>query len=185
MKTRLALLLALASASAVMAAPPPPPPPPGVPEAPSRRGERGERRGELRARVQQKIQTFLTVELSSRAGLDEKKSLQLSTALKAHMERKQQARQGKKAELDKLRDLVESKGSDAALKAQIKVVADQSQQEEQVQQLLDDTAKFLTPTEQAKVMLALPEVMKDTMRMIREARGGHGGGGRGGDDGDD
>ena len=192
MKNRLALslLLTLAAATAVIAAPPPPAPAtPGAPAPPTkgeRRGERGGDRGELRARVQQKVQTYLTVELSSRAGLDEKKSLQLSSAIKAHMERKQQAREGKKTEFQKLRALVDNKGADAALKAQIRVVADQSQQEEQLQQLLDDTAKFLTPTEQAKVMLALPEVMKDTMRMIREARGGkRGGGGRGGDDGDD
>lgn len=192
MTTRLALALLLAVASSsVMAAPPPPgsaaPAPPerrGDRSDRADRGDRGERRTELRARVQQKIQTYLTVELSSRAGLDEKKSVQLSAAIKAHMERKQKARESKKAEFDKLRTLVDSKGSDAALKAQIKAVVDQVPQEEQLQQLLDDTAKFLTPTEQAKVVLALPEVMKDTMRMIREARGGKGGGGRGARGGD-
>lgn len=198
-----ALLLAVTAAAAVRATGSPPVPPESSSPAtrgdrPGERGERGERGGEggeLRARVQQKIQTYLTVELSARAGLDEKKSLQLSGAIKAHMERKQHARAGKKAELQKLRALVDSKGADAAIKAQITAVADQSQREEQLQQLIEDTGKFLTPTEQARIIIALPDVMKDTMSMIREARGGeragkrgegHGGKGtRGGDDSDD
>jgi hypothetical protein len=148
------------------------------------RGEKGEggggrlseaERGALKERVQQKIQTYLTVELSARAGLDEKKALQLGQAIKAHLERKQTSRQKKREELEKLRGLVESKGADAALKAQVKAVVDQHEREEQMALLLDDTARFLTPLEQAKVVLAFPDVMKDTQRMIRDARGGRGG----------
>ncbi len=143
-------------------------------------GKLGEgKRGELRERVRQKVQTYVTVELASRANLDEKKSLQLGSAIKAHMERKQQARQKKRGEMEKLRALVDSKGNDAALKAQMKTLVDAARDEDQVQLLLDDTAKFLTPTEQARVVLALPGVMKDTMKMVKEARGGGlGGGGR-------
>src|SRR4051812_31840039 len=42
-----------------------------------------------RAEVQQKIQAFLTGELSSRLSLDATKSAKLADAIKAHMERKQ------------------------------------------------------------------------------------------------
>ena len=142
-----------------------------------------EQRGALRERVQQKIQTYLTVELSSRAGLDEKKSLQLGTAIKAQMERRQATREKKHAELQKLRDLVQQKAADAALKAQVKAVVDQSDREEQLQALLDDTAKFLTPLEQAKIVVAWPDVMKDARRLIAQARREHRGGGQGAGDG--
>jgi hypothetical protein len=142
------------------------------------RGERGERGGRLspeertalRERVQQKIQNYLTVELASRAGLDEKKSLQLGAALKAQMERRQAAREKKRNEMKKLRELLEGKANDAALKNQIKAVVDQHDREEQLMALLDDTAKFLTPAEQAKVVVAWPEVMKDARRLIADAR---------------
>lgn len=140
-----------------------------------------EQRGALRERVQQKIQTYLTVELSSRAGLDEKKSLQLGAAIKAQMQRRQAAREKKRAEMQKLRELLDSKAADAALRAQVKSVVDQSDREEQLQALLDETARFLTPTEQAKVVLAWPEVMRETRRLILQARrdrnGGDGGDG--------
>lgn len=144
-------------------------------------GDRAGRRAEIRERVQGKIQSYLTVELASRAGLDQSKSVQLGTAIKAQMERKQKAHQARKAQVQKLRDLLDSKSPDAAVKAQLKLVMDAGPQGDR-QALLDDTARFLTATEQAKVMLALPEVMKDARRLVREARGerrrGGGGGGR-------
>jgi len=139
-------------------------------------------RGALRERVKAKIQTYLTVELAQRAGLDEKKSLQLGNAIKAHMERKQKAREAKKTELQKLRSLVDGKGADSAVKAQLQALLNSSDRDDQVQAFVDDTSKFLTPTEQAKLVLALPEVMKDTRQLVREARqerrGGAGGRGR-------
>lgn len=133
-------------------------------------GDRAGRRAEIRERVQAKIQSYLTVELASRAGLDQSKSVQLGTAIKAQMERKQKAHQARKVQVEKLRDLLDSKSPDAAVKAQLKLVMDAGQQGDR-QALLDDTSRFLTATEQAKVMLALPEVMKDARRLVREARG--------------
>jgi Spy/CpxP family protein refolding chaperone len=134
-------------------------------------------RAALRERVQQKIQTYLTVELSSRAGLDDKKALQLGAAIKTQLQQRQAAREKKRAEMKKLRELVESKAADAALKAQVKAVVDQGDREEQLQSLLDETSKFLTPTEQAKVVVAWPEVMKETRRLIAKARRDRGGAG--------
>ena len=129
-----------------------------------------EQRAALRARVQEKIQTYLVVELSSKAGLDDKKSLQLGTAMKAHLERTDAARDDKHQALEVLKGLIDQKAADAALTTQIKAVMSMSDREEQQQQLLANVAKFLTPTEQAKIVVALPEVMKDAMRLVRDAR---------------
>jgi Spy/CpxP family protein refolding chaperone len=142
-----------------------------------------EQRAELRERVKGKIQTYLTVELSSRAGLDEKKTLQLGSAIKGHLERKEATRTTRREAFAKLRELVDGKAADAALKAQMKTVVDTHSKGEAMDSLLDETAKFLTPTEQAKVMVAFPDVMKDAMKLVREARGKRGGGA--GPDGDD
>jgi hypothetical protein len=79
----------------------------------------------------------------------------------------------------KLKELVDQKANDAALKAQMKTVLDSHGREQAMDDLAVELGKFLTPTEQAKVMVAFPEVMKDAMRLIREARGGRGGRGPG------
>ena len=134
-----------------------------------------EERAALRDRVKQKIQTYLTVELSSSAGLDEKKSLQLGAAIKGHLEKREAARKTRHDAFVKLKELVDQKANDAALKAQMKTVLDSHGREQAMDDLAVELGKFLTPTEQAKVMVAFPEVMKDAMRLIREARGGRGG----------
>lgn len=139
-------------------------------------GPRGEMRPEIRERVKQKIQTYLTVELSTRLGLDQKKSLQLGQALAAHMERRQQQRQRLKAEAQKLRGLVDAKAADAQLKSQLDIVIGLAGRDDEVQRLLQETSKFLTVTEQAQLALAMPEVMRDMRHMMREGRrGGRGG----------
>lgn len=138
-----------------------------------------EERAALRDRVKQKIQTYLTVELSSRAGLDDKKALQLGSAIKSHLEKREAARKTRHEAFVKLRELVDQKANDAALKAQMKTVLDSHGREQGMDDLAAELGKFLTPTEQAKVMVAFPEVMKDAMRLIREARGRWGGRGHG------
>lgn len=135
-----------------------------------------EERAALRERVKQKIQTYLTVELSSRASLDEKKSLQLGAALKSHLDGREKARTTRHDAFKKLKELVDSKANDAALKAQMSAVLDTHHKEQAMDDLATSLGKFLTPTEQAKVIVAFPEVMKDAMHLIREARGGRGGG---------
>ncbi len=153
-----------------------------------KRGKRGKGMGKmdpaereaLRERVQSKIQSYLTVELSSRAGLDDKKSLQLGNVIKAHLEKREAARDSRHDAMKKLRELVDSKASDAALKAQMSAVANAAKAEDPLDDLMGELSKFLTTQEQAKVMVAFPEVMKDAMHLIRDARrGGRGGGGPG------
>lgn len=133
-----------------------------------------EQRGELRARVQDKLSTYLVVELSQRAGLDDKKSVQLGTAVKAHLARMEAAREAKHKARDTLKQLVDSKANDAALQAQIKAVLGTASRDEQQDLFIADIGKFLSATEQAKIVVALPEVMKDAMRLVREARRGKG-----------
>jgi hypothetical protein len=181
----LALLLAAALVIPTLAmATEAPPAPAAGPVQDRRHGQHGrgerlsklppEQRSALRERVKGKIQTYLTVELSSRAGLDEKKSLQLGSAIKAHLERKEAARGGRREAVATLRELVDGKAADAALKSQMKVVVDMNHKQEALDTLLDETARFLTPTEQARMLVALPDVMKDAMNLMREARGTRG-----------
>ncbi len=157
-----------------------------VPFAASARGD-GPRAGKLspterdalRAEVQRKVQTYVTVELSTALGLDQKRALQLSDIVKVHMERRQQARQELRAEHQKLEQLVLSSADDKALSAQIKVVTDKASKVDEPGLLLVDTAKILSVKEQAKLVLAVPKVMKDIGKMMKLGRGG-GGGRRGG-----
>ena len=181
----LALLLAAALVIPTLAMATEAPPAPATgPVQDRRHGQHGrgerlsklppEQRSALRERVKGKIQTYLTVELSSRAGLDEKKSLQLGSAIKAHLERKEAARGGRREAVATLRELVDGKAADAALKSQMKAVVDMHHKQEALDTLLDETARFLTPTEQARMLVALPDVMKDAMNLMREARGTRG-----------
>lgn len=131
-----------------------------------------EQRAALHARVQDKLATYVVVELTSKAGLDEKKSVQLSSAVKAHLERMHASRTEKREAVENLRNLIDSKANDAALNAQIAVVSAAGNREDQHEQLLTDLSRFLTATERAKIVVALPEVMRDAMKLVREARHG-------------
>jgi len=145
------------------------------------RGERGERaakrspeeRAQLRTRVQGKLQEYVATELAQRAGLDDKKKGQLADVIKARGERRKAAHESRKSAHDKLRQLVEQKAGDGQLKAQMKAVIDAGDDNERGA-LLEETARFLTPLEQAKVMLALPDVMKEAQHLMKEARGKRG-----------
>ena len=141
-----------------------------------------EQRAAMRDRIKEKIQTYLTVELSTRAGLDDKKSMQLGAVIKEHLKKKEVARTSRHEAREKLRQLVEQKASDAALVAQIHATVDSLGKERALDDVIKELGAFLTPTEQAKVLLAFPEVVKDAKRLIKEARGGID---RGEDDDDD
>jgi hypothetical protein len=128
------------------------------------------RREENRARIQQKVKTYLTLELSSRLNLDDKRSLQLASAVQAHMERRRISREQARAEMDKLRSLIDKKAPDAQVKAQLDAVVKEQDRGEDLRALLADTGKFLSVQEQAKLALAAPEVLKGMRQMMREAR---------------
>ena len=162
--------------------------PPGPGPGPGPEGPRAERREEMRARVEQKIKTFITVELASRLALDQKRALQVGDAVQRHMERMHGRRERMRTEADKLRDLVEKKAPDAAVKAQLDTVVGLVGKDDDLHAFLADTAKFLNVTEQAKLALSMPEIMHDVQRLVkdarREMRGRGPGPGPGGDDDD-
>jgi hypothetical protein len=180
MRTTLALTASLFLALPALAGPGGPPA--GGPGQGA--GPGGGQREEMRARVQQKVRTYLAVELSSRLALDTTKSQKLADAIQAHMERRRTEREGLRTEAQKLRELVDKKAPDAQVKAQLDVLVKKHARGDNFEALLADTGKFLTVQEQAKLALSLPEVMKGMREMMkdarREMRGGRRGGGGGG-----
>lgn len=163
-------IAALLAASVALVATPaqaerPPGPRVGAPMPPP-----PERREEMRKRVEQKIRTYLTVELSSRLALDDKRALQLGEAVQKHMQRKHERKERLKEEGRKLRDLVEQKAADAKVKAQLDIVTGLAGKDDDLHAFLADTGKFLSVTEQAKLALSLPEILRDVHRIVKDAR---------------
>lgn len=134
------------------------------------RGDKGEAHEGMRARVQEKIATWLTTEISTRTGLDSSKSAALNTSIRAHIQRKQERTQQLRQEMQKLRSLVEGKAADAPVKAQLDVVIGASSRDDDVHELLRDTARFMTVQEQARLALAMPEIMQEMRKVMRETR---------------
>ena len=134
------------------------------------RPERGAMREQLRGRVQEKIGTWLTTEITTRVGLDATKSAKMSEAIKAHMARKQERMQRLREEMQKLRGLVDSKASDAQTKAQLDTVIGLSSRDDDMHEMIRETAKFMTVQEQARLALAMPGIRKDMRPMMREAK---------------
>ena len=86
--------------------------------------------------------------------------------------------------------MLDSKATDAQLKPQLDVVLGAAGRDDDMQAFVADTSKFLSVQEQAKLALALPDILKDVHKMMKQARhemkhgpgGGGFGGGKGGDD---
>lgn len=139
------------------------------------RGRRGklspEERKQLQEEVGRRMDTFVTVELASRLDLTQDKALKLSAVVKAHREKTQAQRETVRAEHKKLKELIESGAKDPALKAQTQKVLAASKAVPDREALLDDTAKFLTVSEQAKLVLAFPKIQRQMKRMVKRARG--------------
>lgn len=127
-------------------------------------------REQLRGRVQEKIGAWLTNEISTRVGLDSTKSAQLSESIRAHIGRKQERAKQLRTEMVKLRSLVDGKAPDAQVKTQLDTVIGASSRDDDVHELLRDTARFMTVQEQARLALAMPEIMKEMRKVMKEAR---------------
>jgi hypothetical protein len=121
--------------------------------------------------VQEKIAAFMVGELTSRLSLDATKSAKLSDAIKAHMERKHANEKAMHQAMQKLGELVEEKAPDAQVKQQLDVVLGAKASEgDEIGAFVNDTQKFLTVQEQAKMALAMPDIMKEVGRMRHEMR---------------
>lgn len=131
-----------------------------------------EQRGRLESEVRRKLQTFVTAELAEELGLDEATAAKLSEAIRTHREAQQAARKALRDENDKLAALVRDGASDEALRAQTEKVLAAADALPGLDDLLRSTASFLTPTQQAKLVLAFPEVLRDVRGMLRGE--GHG-----------
>ena len=130
-----------------------------------------EKRDEMRDRMQHKMQAYVTAELSSRLGLDEKKTLKLSATVRSHMEKRHERQKKLADEAQKLRGLVEGKASDAEVKKQLDVVLGAAGHEQDIRDLMNESATYLSVTEQAKLALAIPEIIHDVRRMMHEQMG--------------
>jgi hypothetical protein len=129
----------------------------------------GKGHGELRKRVGRKMQAYLTAELSSRAALNNDKTAQLQQTVAAFMERRQQARANRREQMNQLRNLVQSKATDAQLNAQLAAVANSAPPDD-LGDLMAATSKYLSPHEQALVVMAIPEVLRDARQLMRQGR---------------
>lgn len=135
-----------------------------------------EERRRLEDEVQRKMHTYVTVELSSRLGLDDKTALQLADIIRAHREQQHAAHEKVRAESDALEKLLKEGANEAALKKQTAVVLAAAAARPHLEDLVRASAKILTTEQQAKLVLAFPDVMRDVRRMMRKAR--HGGPGK-------
>lgn len=132
-----------------------------------------EQRRRLEDEVQRKVHTYVTVELSSRLGLDDETALQLADIIRAHREQQHEAHKKVRAESETLERLLREGASEAALKKQTAVVLAAAAARPHLDDLVKASAKLLTTKQQAQLVLAFPDVMRDVRRMMRKAR--HGG----------
>lgn len=132
-----------------------------------------EERKALRNQIHKKVQKRLASELSQRLRLDEQKSAQLAEAIGRHGDARKAHGKRLRQEMKKLKKLVAENASDQELRRQMDVLAEARQERKDgMQSLLRETESFLTTKEQATLMLAFPRVMKDTRRMMHQARRG-------------
>lgn len=122
--------------------------------------------------------------MKEKLGLSDDQATKLKDAMKAHGEASKPIMEKVKAGMEKLRDQVKSKAADADIKA---TLADLKTQRAAMQaeesKFHDSLAGFLTPTQQAKMLIG----MMARHHAMMENRGGHGrwGGKRRGDGEDD
>lgn len=137
------------------------------------RGLSPEERKALKGEVRQKMQTHLAEELSRRLGLDAQKSAALADAIKRQGEAREARGKALRQEMQALQRLVEGPASERELVAQMDRVKQARAAKEGMDGLLEQASRFLSTAEQARLMLALPAVMRDARRMMKEARRKH------------
>jgi hypothetical protein len=137
-----------------------------------------EERAAKKREIAQKVDTLLVVELSTRLKLSDDKTLKLKSALQQNRDAREARRATIEGERTNLRALVDKSASDGELLAQSKKLAALINDKGDVD-LFEQTAKFLTPKEQAQLMLTLPELRQEVRGLAREARGHRRGKGEG------
>ena len=127
-----------------------------------------------RAKIQQVVET----KLAPRLELDDRQAAQLVEVMERVATERRQARQLMRAEHKTLKKLVEAGASEEALIAQMQAVQAARESAHQTPRMLDDTARFLSVEQQAKLTLMRPKMMKHGKRHghhgKRGKRGKHG-----------
>ena len=129
-----------------------------------------EEREQLEQEVGRKMDTFITVELSTQLGLSDDKALKLSRLLRERREAKQAARRQAREQYEVLHQMLDSGASDSALKAQTRKVVEAAQRADTPPDLLGKTSSFLNAKEQARLVLVLPHVRREMRHMMEQAR---------------
>ena len=166
----------LASVGWAQSAPPPPPPASPTEDIWLAQGPppgerlRPEERRKLRKKVQQKIQTFVTVELSTQLGLDERKTIKLSSAIKAFGAAQAEAHRQVKKEMDTLAELLDRRADDKAIQRQTEKVMKVQSERKDPSRLFRETAAFLSVEEQARMVLLYPHVKREVKQMMGQKR---------------
>ncbi len=178
-RTLLTGVLVFAVASPALAIPQSPPARDGrgVDDFPDRRERRTrgkkltrEQRAALEAKIERRIDTFVTVELSSELGLDEKEALKLLGAWREHRAAGKTANRAVRDHAKRLGELIDAKAADAQVAAQMKTLEASMDKRVEPNDLLAKTRAFLTVRQQAQLLLAIPQVEHQVRRMMRKAR---------------
>ena len=127
-------------------------------------------RKELREEVKRKVQTYVTVELSSLLGLDDATTLKLSAVIKEQMSAREQAQQALKAEAKKLQELLDANAPDKKIRAQTQVVMEKAKARKDPAALFEKTARFLSTKQQAKLVLAYPKLTREVRQLMQKQR---------------
>lgn len=169
-------------ATGVFAAPPPPtvPPPlafetsdqPQLARRPPRHKKRlsPKERKKLQEKVRKRVDTFVTVELATELDLDQKTALLLLDAWRAHRDAVTSDHQAAKKAAEALSEALQSGASDAVIKKRTEALRAQFPKRNEADDLLERTRGFLSVRQQAKLLLAYPQIQREVRRMMRRAR---------------
>jgi Spy/CpxP family protein refolding chaperone len=136
---------------------------------PANDAERAER---IEKRMQ-RIDKMVRKKLAPKLGADEATTNKLVEVFQQQAATRHAAHMKMRGEMEKLKQLVDGDAGDAALDTQLARLADLREAMPERGAVLDETARFLTPEQQAKLVLAGPKMMK--RRHGRHGRHGPGG----------
>lgn len=167
--TAAALCLTLASADVAHAAPKD-----GAGDAKGHKDHKKlspEEREKKHAEIQRKIKVYILAELSSRLNLDDRKTNLLSDVINKQTQERDANHKAMREEMKNLRGLLDKNADDAQLRASIQKLASLRDKSDHIASFVQDTSSFLSTKEQAQLVVALPEVMRDLKKMKRGHRG--------------
>jgi len=122
----------------------------------------------------QRLDKRVRKQLAPKLGIDEATTNQLVEIFQDRARSKRDAHMEMRGEMEKLQQLVDDGAGDAALDTQLARITKLRADMPERGAALDDTARILTPTQQAKLVLLAPKVMRRGMRGHHGMRGKRG-----------